>query len=414
MKRRQEREVQRARWWQGVVAAALAIGGMRSLAHAELVCERLAAPITDHTCFHTRFGPFKDVRAVAPGSAPRGEEHLNDVHTYHAVSLPGSSGAGALPYTPARSGFWAFYLQHEVALEVRDGAGRALPVLHEDEVRGCPHLARVEVVELVAGMDVEVVLGPTTASEVGVVIEKLDDFGVFHGRDRDGDGYGDPAQSSVSPCLPAAGWVANDEDCDDADREIHPGAAELCGQADRNCNGIDGDVGASCQVGRGACAVTGTFSCAADGAAPVCEAVASAPAAEQCNGIDDDCDGVADATEDGLCADEAVPRCVADGRGGGFCGCERDADCGDAESGRLCWTSGTEQRCIEGCVEGFGRNSCAKGQRCTSRDPANPGTCEEDEADPGGCQASGATSAGLWAVALLLGLIASRRRARVS
>lgn len=397
------------RWILAVALGLLALVGARSTVRAELVCGRLAAPITDHTCFHTRFGPFAEVRATAEGAAPAGpEHHLNTVHTYYAVSLPASSRAAVVPYTPARSGYWAFYVEHELALEIRDGSGRALPVLHADSVPGCPHLAAVEVVELVAGMKVEVVLGPTTASSVGVVIEKLDDFAVVHGRDRDGDGFGDAADVMTSPCLPAAGWVANDEDCDDADAQVYPGAPELCGQPDRNCNGVDGDDGASCQVGRGACARTGTFSCSASGVAPVCDAVAAAPAAETCNGVDDDCDGTADAVETGLCGDVAAPRCVADGRGGSFCGCERDADCGGPDSGRLCWTEGTEQQCITGCVAGFGRNGCPDGQRCTSEDPADPGTCEAASGGSGGCQASSAT-AGLW---MMMFFLFSRTRRR--
>ncbi len=411
MRRRGEGSRRASRRWLQL-AAVLALAGASATARAELVCERLAAPITDHTCFHTRFGPFKEVRAAEQGSAPVGaEEHLNEVHTYYTVSLPGSSRAGVVPYTPARSGLWAFYVQHEIAFEIRDGAGRALPVLHADSVPGCPHLSNVEVVELVAGVKVEVALGPTTASQVGVVIEKLDDFVVVHGRDRDGDGFGDAADVTTSPCLPAAGWVANDEDCDDGDAQVHPGAAELCGEADRNCNGIDGDAGAPCQAGRGGCAASGVFSCAAAGVAPVCQAVASAPAAERCDGIDEDCDGTGDAAEQGLCIDDAAPRCVADGRGGSFCGCERDADCGDPQSGRLCWTKETEQQCIAGCVEGFGRNGCAEGQRCSSNDPAKPGTCEDEKKESGGCQAGAPASAGLW-VTLLWLLLVRRRRAR--
>jgi uncharacterized protein (TIGR03382 family) len=406
---RRRRLAERRGWLGPVAAAALLLDG--GAARAELECGRLAAPITDHSCFHARFGPFKEVAATAPGAAPAGAT-LDAVHTYHAVALPGRGRAGALPYTPVRSGAWAFYVQHAVPLEIRDGAGRVLPVLHEDEVPGCPHLARVEVVELTAGAQVQVVLGPATATAVGVVIEKLDDFVVLYGRDGDGDGYGDGGDVVASPCLPPAGRVANDEDCDDGAAAVFPGAPELCGQPDRNCNGVDGDQGASCQLGRGACAATGMFTCGGAGSAPVCQATPAAPTAERCNGIDDDCDGVDDAVEPGLCADPLAPRCVADGRGASFCGCERDLDCGDAASGRLCWVRGAEQRCIEGCVEGFGRNSCPQGQRCTSQDPEQPGTCEVARPDDGGGCGAAAPAPSASALVLLLLALGTRRRRR--
>jgi Putative metal-binding motif len=383
-----------------------------SPAAAEPACSRLAAPITDHSCFHARLGPFKDVIASAPA-----QQHVDEVHTYYAVSLPAPRRVGSLFYRPARTGRWAFYLQHPVPLEVRDASGSLLPASHTDEVPGCPFLAHVEVMSLVAGTEYRISLGPTTASQVGLVIENLDDFVVVHGRDRDGDGYGSASEIQVSPCLPEMGWVADDEDCDDVNPQVHPGSAELCGQADRNCNGVDGDGGASCQRGVGACGSRGIFACTEDGVAPVCSAIALQPSAERCNGLDDDCDGSSDEIEPGLCLDAELPRCVADGRGGAACGCDRDADCGAADSARLCWLRGTEQRCIAGCVDGFGRNSCPTGERCTSADPEMPGACVPAGAEQEGscgCQSGSPSvagwSAGVWIVFLLL----RRRRSRHS
>jgi hypothetical protein len=55
--------------------------------------------------------------------------------------------------------------------------------------------------------------------------------------DNDGDNYGDDAQAVVS-CTPIAGWITVGGDCDDSNAAIHPGAAENCDGVDNNCNGI--------------------------------------------------------------------------------------------------------------------------------------------------------------------------------
>ena len=54
--------------------------------------------------------------------------------------------------------------------------------------------------------------------------------------DADGDGYGDPA-SRVIVCSYGPEGVANDDDCDDTDASIKPGATELCDGQDNDCNG---------------------------------------------------------------------------------------------------------------------------------------------------------------------------------
>jgi Putative metal-binding motif len=401
--------LRRRRRTGGGAAVALVLGALchDGAAEAAPSCSRLAEPITDHSCFHTRFGPFREV--TAGGFA----DNLDEVHTYYAVKLPAPSRRDGLSYRPARSGRWAFYVQHDVPLEVRDGGGAALPVVHADVVPGCPLLARVSVVELTAGAVYQVILGPTTASEVGVVIENLDDFVVILGRDRDGDGHGSANELESSPCLPEAGWVVGDADCDDGDPQVYPGAPELCGGPDRNCNGVAGDIGEPCQLGVGTCAGRGVFTCAAPGAAPACQAVAGAPGSERCDGLDADCDGSSDLVEPALCVDVDEPRCVADGRGGARCGCERDADCGGPDSGRLCWLSGVEQRCIEGCVTGFERNGCAAGLRCTSADPAAPGSCVPDQGGgQGGCRAGGGSGVGLLLILAAIPAWAGRRRRR--
>ncbi|MCS6990518.1 MAG: MopE-related protein [Chitinophagales bacterium] len=53
--------------------------------------------------------------------------------------------------------------------------------------------------------------------------------------DADGDGFGQ-ADSSIISCSPPAGYAAVYPDCDDGDAAINPAAAETCNGVDDNCN----------------------------------------------------------------------------------------------------------------------------------------------------------------------------------
>jgi len=61
--------------------------------------------------------------------------------------------------------------------------------------------------------------------------------------DRDGDGYGNP-DSSLPKCDQPVGYVANNDDCDDNAPSISPEASEQCNAIDDNCDGrIDEGLG---------------------------------------------------------------------------------------------------------------------------------------------------------------------------
>ncbi|HEV8702050.1 MAG TPA: MopE-related protein [Candidatus Polarisedimenticolia bacterium] len=104
--------------------------------------------------------------------------------------------------------------------------------------------------------------------------------------DFDQDGY---------PLCPAAGSGIL-ADCNDQIPTIHPGAAEICNGMDDDCDGLvdDGNPGGgqACQVagGLGACA-TGTTACFEGHL--VCNP-SSEPTGEVCDGVDNDCDGAVD------------------------------------------------------------------------------------------------------------------------
>jgi hypothetical protein len=61
--------------------------------------------------------------------------------------------------------------------------------------------------------------------------------------DADGDGFGD-ANSALAACEPPEGYVANDTDCDDNEKNAWPGNPETCDGIDNDCNGqVDDGVG---------------------------------------------------------------------------------------------------------------------------------------------------------------------------
>lgn len=64
-------------------------------------------------------------------------------------------------------------------------------------------------------------------------------------RDADGDGYGDSAlpQDICEGAKPPVGYVAQGGDCNDADKEIHPGGEDkTLDGTDQNCNDVDGST----------------------------------------------------------------------------------------------------------------------------------------------------------------------------
>lgn len=56
-------------------------------------------------------------------------------------------------------------------------------------------------------------------------------------KDGDGDGYGDDKMKK-SGCEPPDGYVDNSDDCDDKKAGKHPGADEVCGDGDNDCDGV--------------------------------------------------------------------------------------------------------------------------------------------------------------------------------
>ena len=134
--------------------------------------------------------------------------------------------------------------------------------------------------------------------------------------DLDDDGLGDDCdrcpEGGSDQDLDVDGVVDCDGDCDDQDPRRRPGARELCDGIDNDCNDrIDEAferLGDECSSGPGACARVGHFVCADDATAVRCDAVGGQPVDEECDMLDNDCDGGTDEGVRGCCIrDQRIP-----------------------------------------------------------------------------------------------------------
>jgi len=213
----------------------------------------------------------------------------------------------------------------------------------------------------------------------GTVDEDASDAAVFYA-DTDGDGHGDPGATTAA-CEAPEGTVEADDDCDDGDGDVHPGAAETCDDVDQDCDGsvdedptdptpwhadADGDGHGDPSTGTDACeAPSGHVADDTD-----CDdtlAGVSPSASETCDDVDQDCDGTVD--ED---ASDRT-RFYADTDGDGF---------GDASSAVLACEAPTAHVADDtDCDDGAADTWPGAPESCDSTDQDCDGTVDEDATD---------------------------------
>jgi streptogramin lyase len=204
--------------------------------------------------------------------------------------------------------------------------------------------------------------------------------------DGDGDGF-----------IGATGCSTGD-DCDDANPDVHPGVRELCGDSlDNDCDGSVDETECDCRPGAwiecysgpattrnvGLCH-GGVGVCAGPGTTLACrgEVLPSVEdAAEQCDFLDNDCDGLVDEglrNACGLCGAEPTELCGndldddCDGLTDEDCNCDYRCVCATGEP-CVC-TPPTNQPCYEGPFATSGHGLCAGGRRDCVADPVSGAT----------------------------------------
>ncbi|MCB9760223.1 MAG: hypothetical protein H6739_10345 [Alphaproteobacteria bacterium] len=123
--------------------------------------------------------------------------------------------------------------------------------------------------------------------------------------DVDGDGYGDPDAPTQS-CEGVSGTVADNTDCDDTRADVYPGFTEACDELDNDCDATvdegvtttfyqdaDGDGHGTADVTAEACSQPTGYA-AGDTDCDDTNGAVSPNAVEQCDGVDNDCDGTTD------------------------------------------------------------------------------------------------------------------------
>jgi hypothetical protein len=205
--------------------------------------------------------------------------------------------------------------------------------------------------------------------------------------DDDKDGYGNSASSQCLCVANATYKVLVGGDCNDASAAAHPGAIETCDGVDNNCVGgideagavncvtylrdHDGDLYGVAADSQCLCAVAGEYTATIGGDCNDFAGGIHPNAAESCNGLDDNCDGLtdpigssgctiwtADADGDGYGGVGAASSCACTGSAGYA---NKGGDCADGNASvhpnatEIC--NGIDDNC-DAVTDGAGTSGC--------------------------------------------------------
>lgn len=236
-----------------------------------------------------------------------------------------------------------------------------------------------------------------------------DSLQVLYYRDRDGDDYPDLSTTQAfCPDLQSAGWITdeNPEDCVDEllsgnplSGDINPGETEVCNGRDDNCDNIvdglssngdleptfyhddDGDDQGGTDTTTTACTDPGADWYATAQDCNDNDATIYLGAQESCDGVDEDCDGLADVDDaqatnncdvtgqiaSAVCA---VDECLVDECSGAYLDCDTSYDCETngatdfdncGECGTSCYQHCRTSSCDEFVqIEGGSAHTCAR------------------------------------------------------
>jgi len=190
--------------------------------------------------------------------------------------------------------------------------------------------------------------------------------------DSDGDGYGDPAGTTVSDCAAVDGYASASDDCDDSDNTVHPNADELCNGSDADCDSLlpenetddDGDGYVECSWIGTDTGIAGGDDCD-DG-----DATSNPGATEVCDGADNDCDS-------------DIPANEVDGDNDGEISCAGDCDDTDntiySTAPELC--DAIDSDCDGSLVDEFADFDGDLDPDCTDTDDDNDGDPDSTDCD---------------------------------
>jgi hypothetical protein len=224
-------------------------------------------------------------------------------------------------------------------------------------------------------------------------------------KDVDGDGFGLAADKRCL-CAPADGYSATQEgDCDDNQKTVNPAMSEACNNIDDDCDGTVDEPGAQdCKVrawdgdkdGWGLqnktqclCVPTGFYTALKVNDCDDDQPFVNPSVSEECNGVDDDCDGVIDEPNAVGCTD-----LYQDADKDGF---------GAAEKACLCKPLAPFTALVGGdCDDGNAKAYPKATETCNDADDNCDGQVDEgcDDDKDGFCDAGMATAAPLPAVCL--------------